>query len=291
MNSSGLGSMLDVKGIGNIGGLLGIGKSETDLEEDIGILESKSVLSDVVSQFNLMKVYNLKYMEDALKTLKGNVKFDVDKESQILSIAVQDTSPVRAQKMCSMFVQVLDSINKSLSQANAKNAEEYLEIRYNQCLSDMSAAEDSLRSFQLKYKIYDMTDQLTASIKAAAEVEGDIMLKETQANILSSTLGANDADTRRLFEEVAELKKTRRQLDTGMNVSNSLHTILPFANGPELMKDYFAKARDVAVQEKLFALIYPLYEQSRVEVERNTPTLLILDAPSLPEKKVKPMRT
>jgi len=291
VSSSGLGSMLDVKGLGNIGGLLGIGKSETDLESDVGILQSKSVLMQVVQQFNLMKEYNAKYYEDAVKTLKGNVKFDADKESQILTISVQDTSPRQARQMCQVFVQLLDSLNKSLSMANAKNSEEYLAIRYNQCIQDMGAAEDSLRAFQLKYKIYDMTDQMTASIKAAAQVEGDILLKETQANVLSNTLGANDADTKRLFDEVAELKKSRRQLDTGMNVSNSLHTIVPFDNGPELMKDYFDKARDVAVQEKLFALIYPLYEQARVEVERNTPTLLVLDAPSLPEKKVKPLRS
>ena len=291
VNSSGLGGMLDVKGFGNIGGLLGIGKSQSDLQEDIGILESKSVLSEVVQQFDLVKEYDAKYFDDAVKQLKANVKFDIDKESQVLTLAVQDTSPVKAQRMCAVFVQLLDSLNKGLSQTNAKNTADYLAIRYNQCLHDMAAAEDSLREFQLKYKIYDMPDQLTASIKAAAELEGQIMLKETQANIAQSSLGANDADTRRLYDEVAELKKTRRQLDTGLDVSNSFHTILPFDHGPELIKAFFDKQRDVTVQEKLYALIYPLYEQSQVEVVRNTPTLLVLDPPSLPQKKVKPMRT
>ncbi|HZV11718.1 MAG TPA: hypothetical protein VFA55_00765, partial [Candidatus Kapabacteria bacterium] len=229
LNGSGLGSILDTKGLGSIGGILGIGSMKSDLDQDIGILQSKAVMGEVIRRFDLMKEYGTKYFDDAFKTLSDNVKFGSDRQSQILTLAVDDTSPVRAQKMCETFISLLDSLNKDLAQKNAKNSEDYLGIRYQQCVRDLGAAEDSLKLFQMRYKVYDMKDQATASIKVAADLEGDILLKEAQANILEKSLGPNDADVQRAFEEVNELKKQRRQIDTGLDLSNAFQSIVPFS--------------------------------------------------------------
>jgi capsule polysaccharide export protein KpsE/RkpR len=291
LSGSGLGSILDTKGLGSIGGILGIGSQKSDLDQDIGILQSKAVMSEVVKRFNLEKEYGTKYFDDAVKALSDNAKFGSDRQSQILTLAVDDTSPARAQKMCETFVSLLDSLNKELAQKNAQNSEDYLGIRYQQCVRDLGAAEDSLKLFQMRYKVYDMKDQATASIKVAADLEGDIMLKEAQANILAKSLGPNDADVKRAFDEVNELKRQRRQIDTGLDLSSAFQSIVPFAQAPQLGLEYFRRYRDVEIQEKLFALIYPLYEQAKVDVQRNTPTLLVLDAPSFPQKKTKPHRS
>lgn len=291
LNGNGIGSLLDSKGLGGIGGMLGIGSMKSDLDQDIGILQSKAVMGAVVQRFDLMKEYKSKYFNDAIKALNDNVKFGSDRQSQILTLAVDDTSPARAQSMCGAFISLLDSLNKELAMKNAKNSEDYLGIRYQQCVRDLGAAEDSLKLFQMHYKVYDMKDQATASIKVAADLEGEILLKEAQANILEKDLGPNDADVKRAFDEVNELKRQRRQIDTGLDLSNAFQSIVPFAQAPQLGLEYFRRYRDVEIQEKLFALIYPLYEQAKVDVQRNTPTLLILDPPSFPQEKTKPHRS
>jgi len=291
LSASGFGSLLSAKGVGDIGGMLGMAQQRSDLDQYVAVLESESVLREVVKRFDLQREYGVKYSDDALKTFHDHVKFSSMHEAQLLSISVQDTSPRRAQRMCAVLVELLDSVNKNLARRNAQNAREYLELRYRQCAEELATAEDSLRIFQIRNKIYDMKDQATASIKVAAELEGQIVLKEVQANVASRSLGGDDADTRRLFGEVDELKKQRRQLDTGLNTQSAFQSIIPFGNAPQLGMEFFRRYRDVEIQQKLFALLFPMMEQARVDEERNTPTLLVLDAPSLPERKSGPKRT
>ena len=291
VGTSGLSSMLGGKGIGDIGGLLGLGQQRSDLEQYVGILQSETVLGDVVRRFGLQRDYEAKFFEDAVKRLRKDVSVTTSREMQLLTIAVPDTSPARAQQVCLALITLLDSVNRAMSRHNATSAREYLEIRYQQCVRELAGAEDSLRVFQIKYRVYDMKDQATASIKVAAELEGQIALKEVQANILARTLGAEDADARRMANEVDELKHQRQQLDKGLDVKSAFQSIIPFADAPQLGMEYFRRFRDVEIQQRLFALLYPMYEQSKVEEQRDSPSLLILDSPSLPQRKVRPQRS
>lgn len=291
VNASGLGSMLNVKGVGDLGGILGMASQRSDLDQYIGVLESRLVLNDIVTRFDLQRQYDAKYIEDAIKTLKENVKFTSDRESQLLTIAIQDTNPRRAQQMCERLIELLDSVNKSLSRRNAQSAREYLELRYRQCIRQLAESEDSLRVFQMRYRVYDMKDQATASIKVAAELEGEIAIKEVQAHLVAQALGAEDADAKRLASEVEELKRKRHQMDAGLDASGAFQSIIPFGDAPRMGMEYFRRFRDVEIQQRLFALLFPMYEQAKVDEQRNSPTLLVLDAPSLANRKVKPMRS
>lgn len=291
INTSGLGSMLNVKGIGDIGGMLGIAGQRNDLDQYIAVLESESVLSEIVRRYHFQQEFHAKYFEDAVKAFSGNIKTASIREAQLLTIAVRDTNPQRAQRLCRDLIELLDSVNKSLSRRNAQSAREYLELRYAQCVRELESAEDSLRIFQMRYKVYDMKDQATASIKVAAELEGQIIMKQVQANMLSSSLGVDDADARRLNNEVDELKRQRRQMDNGMDLKSAFQSIIPFADAPQLGMEYIRRFRDEEIQQRLFTMLLPLLEQARVDEQRNTPTLLVLDEPTFPQRKVGPLRT
>ncbi len=291
LNASGLGSVLNAKGIGDIGGLLGVGSQRSDLDMFMGVLQSDAVTREIVRRYDFQQEFKSKYIEDALDEVRSRLRFSVSREEQILTIAVRDTSPARARRICTTLVELLDSVNKALSRSNAQHAREYLELRYDKCLHDLQTAEDSLRQFQVRFKVYDMKDQATASIKVAAELEAQIVVKEAQANILAQTLGASDADTRRMFAVVDELKKQRQSLDTGLDINSAFRSIVPFASAPQLGMEYFKRYRDVEIQQRIFALLLPMVEQARVDEQRNTPTVLVLDSASLPERKVGPKRT
>ena len=53
---------------------------------------------------------------------------------------------------------------------------------------------------------------------------------------------------------------------------------------------YFDLYREVEIQSKLMEIIYPMYEQAKLEEARETPTVLVLDHAVPPEKKARPLR-
>lgn len=54
---------------------------------------------------------------------------------------------------------------------------------------------------------------------------------------------------------------------------------------------YLDLYREIEIQSKLMEVIYPLYEQAKLEEARETPTVLVLDHAVPPEKKARPIRS
>ena len=49
--------------------------------------------------------------------------------------------------------------------------------------------------------------------------------------------------------------------------------------------------RDFEIQNKVLEFLYPLYEQAKIEEQKNIPAVLVLDPAVPPEKKSSPKRT
>jgi capsule polysaccharide export protein KpsE/RkpR len=291
LSGGGLSSLLNVKGVGDIGNMLGMGQSRSELEQYGGLMHGAGVLSEIVRRYDLQREFGEKYFEDAVKEFNDHVKTSVERETQIMTLSVEDTSAARAQRICTMILELADSVNRSLSRRTAQMTREYLDLRYEKCVKDLASAEDSLRVFQIRYRVLDMKDQATASVKIAAELEGHIAMKEVQADLAARTLGHDDADARRLANEVEQMKSQRRALDQGLDLKTAFNSIIPFASAPQVGLEYFRRFREVEIQQRLFALLFPLIEQARVDERRNTVGAMVLDPPSLPERKLRPKRT
>jgi uncharacterized protein involved in exopolysaccharide biosynthesis len=54
--------------------------------------------------------------------------------------------------------------------------------------------------------------------------------------------------------------------------------------------EYIRKLREVEIQYKILQFITPLYEQAKVEEQRSTPSVIVLDYASPAERKAKPKR-
>jgi uncharacterized protein involved in exopolysaccharide biosynthesis len=66
--------------------------------------------------------------------------------------------------------------------------------------------------------------------------------------------------------------------------------LIPFGNIPTIGLEYARLFRSVKIQEMLLEFIYPQYEQAKIQEEKDTPTVQILDPAVPPELKTKPKR-
>ncbi|MGC8594967.1 MAG: GumC family protein [Candidatus Kryptoniota bacterium] len=259
----------------------------------LAILNSRDAMEKVVRKFDLMRVYGIKdsSMEKAIKELRNNTTFEIDEYGAVV-IKVMDKKPWRAAAMANYFVEVLNEINGKLSSEDAHNNMLVVEKRFNQNLADLRAAEDSLQSFQQKYGYISLPDQMKASIATGSELEAQIILSEVKLGVIEKQLSQTSPEVRSLQEQITELKSKLNDLNKGSNSGNGngFSLLVPFRKAPEQLKRYLDLYRNVELQAKLMEILYPLYEQAKLEEAKETPTVLVLDRAVPPERKARPMR-
>ena len=267
------------------------GGGSDDLSQFQTILKSRRCLDAVVDRFDLMKVYNAKIRGDARKELEENLTVAMGKEEVSLEVSLYDTDRQRVADMANFFVETLNKIYLEISVAEAKSNREFLELRYRQNLRDLKNAEDSLKIFQKRFGIYSVPDQMKAAIEAAGAIESQIALKEIQLGILEKTTTPNNELREQTLLELTALRHQMSTLQFGQTgKSDRFQVFPPFDKAPELGVQYFRLYREVELQGKILELILPLFEQAKIEEQRDTPSVLVLDSAVPPELASKPRR-
>jgi len=273
--------------------LRGLSGGQLPLFTYLAILNSRTAMEKVVEKFDLIKVYGIKdsSMEKAVKKLRSNTDFEID-ENGILVINVYDRDRQRAADMGNYFIDVLNEINIKLNTEEARNNRIVIEKRYLQNLSDLRAAEDTLKKFQQRYGIYYLPEQTKAAIEAAAELEARIIAEEVKLGILQRQFGEDAPEVKTAMIQIEEMKKRLNQMKEGSEKSkNEMSLFVPFKDVPELGLQYLRLYRDYEIQNKLLEFIVPLYEQAKIEEQKNVPVVQVLDYAVPPEKKARPFRT
>jgi tyrosine-protein kinase Etk/Wzc len=283
--SSQLKSLSSARGLASLAG-------NVELDKYMIILKSGRVLSAVINKFDLVHVYKIKSypMEKTALELLDNVDFSTEEESS-LSITVYDEDPQRAADMANFFVAELSRTNTELQIQNAKANRSFIEERYNQNLIDLAAAEDSLRFFQKRYGVISMTDQVEASVKAAAELSGQLVIKEVQLEVEKRTSSSDHPAVVGTKFEIEELRKKIQQMNEPIKGQLfPMKVFIPFAEVPDLGTEYLRRYRNVEIQYKILQFITPIFEQAKVDEQRNTPSVVVLDRAMPAERKSRPKR-
>ncbi len=280
------------KNLAGLGARLG-GSSEA--YSYIAILESRSAMERVVQKFDLVKVYDSRKnsVEEAIRTLRKNVEFDIATEGNI-TVTVYDKNPQRAADMANYFVDLLNEISGHLGTTEARNNREFIEKRYRQNVGDLRRAEDSLKVFQQKYGIYALPEQTESAIKAAAELKSAQMQKQMEFDIAKRVFGAENPRTQALQLELAEMNKRLSEIKYGSDDwfnKSALNFFVPFKDVPELGTEYVRRFRELEIQNRLMEFLLPLYEQAKIDENKDTPVVLVLDKAVPPERKSRPHRT
>lgn len=252
--------------------VLGGGRSSDDFYRYLAIIKSRTLLERVVTKFDLTTVYGIPREESykAIDELESNINTKVNEEGT-LSIEVSDRDSVRAAGIAQYVVQTLDEINQQLGAREARSNREFLEQRVAQTEKDMHASEEALKDFQQKHGFIVPNDKTTEGISAVAELYAKKTLKELEVGLLKRTVGDHDP---RLT--IAELELS--ELD------NKLKDV------PELGVTYLRLYRDFTIQQRIYQTIVPILEQAKIEEQRDTPTLLVLDYPTVPKLAYSPKK-
>jgi len=259
------------------------------------ILQSRTASEKIIEKFNLRQVYDIdkdKPFENVLSELENNVSFNIEDEGNIL-ISVIDKSPVRAANMANFYIDILNEISTQLSVTEARSNRKFIEKRFNQVKVDITNIEDSLENFSKKYNVLEMKEQMKAAITVAAELQAQVEVAKIETELLKNNLGENNPLVLQSELKVEELNKRLMSMKLGedKNLKSSLNLFIPFEKVPETGIKYLRLMRDFEIQNKLLEFLYPIYEQAKIEEQKNTPVVLVVDKAVPPQKKDSPKRT
>jgi uncharacterized protein involved in exopolysaccharide biosynthesis len=289
--SSALGSSL-----GSMSGdLLGI-KNSSDLF--VGVLQSHTVQDDLINKFNLRKVYWDRRIEDARKDLGNRTTITADRKSGIITIQVTDRDRQRAAQMGAEYIAELNEVVTNLKTSSAHRERVFLEDRLGQVKQDLENSEKAFSQFASKNTALDIPSQGRAMIEAAAAMEGQLIVAQTELEGLKQVYADNNVRVRAAQARVDELQ---RQVEK--NIGGKQGSELPPTVGqspaplypsirqlPVLGVGYADLYRNVRVQEAVFQMLTQQFELAKVQEAKETPSVKVLDSPDIPEKKSFPPR-
>ena len=237
------------------------------------ILKSRGAMEAVIRKFDLMAEYGISdsSMEKAIKELSGNVMFETQEDDNI-TIEVLDRDAVRAAAMANYFVELLNEISMQLGTKEAGNNREFIGKRLEGINADLREAEDSLQGYQERTGTLIVPEgEGMSGIGPIAELYGMKARKEVELAIARRMGTGDNPAVRQLVVEVGELEKKIGGIP---------------GIGIESLRLY----RNVAIQQKIIEFLVPLYEQAKINEQKDVPVLLVLDRAVPAERKAKPQR-
>jgi capsule polysaccharide export protein KpsE/RkpR len=297
------GSLGGLGSLGSLaGGLLG-GHSSTALYESL--LESGTIGGRLIDRFDLQKVYHSRYRFTTAKHLAKMTKITDDKKSGVITIAVQDTDPVRARDMAQAYLDELNNLLTRTSTSSARRERIFIESRLRSVGADLEQAQLALSEFSSKNSTIDLKEQTRGLVDAGARVQGELLVEQSGLQSLRQIYSDGNVRVRETEARIASLQRdlqkmagTSAPLAAGDEVISHAPATAddkgelypPLRQLPRLAVPYADLYRRVRVQETVFELLTQQYEMARIEEAKDVPVVAVIDTPGIPERKFFPPR-
>ena len=289
--SFGLGSLSSLLAVSALGaGRSGVPVWASPSDVYASILGSRVVTEAIIERFDLQKVYELEKLDTTIQVLRSNVDIHVAGDG-IIYVSVDDKDPQRAADMANAYVEQLDEVNRTKRHTAAGQARVFLDRRIAQANVDLANAEDELRTLQQESGLLDPEEQVRAAVRALTDLESQLILKEVELDILEARLGPHHPERQALEGEVRELRSKLRELEDGTPEPRADGERIALREMPDLALAHFRALREVKVQETISEFLRQQFEQYRIQEERDTPTVYVLDPARPADRKHHPKRS
>ena len=284
---------------GVAGDLLGV-KSSGALF--IGVLSSRTVEDRLIERFQLRRVYSVNLDEDARKKLTARTSINEDRKSGIIAITVTDRDPQRAAAIAQAYVEELNQLVAELSTSAAHRERVFLEERLSAVKRDLDDASLKFSQFASKNTAIDIKEQGHAMVEAAAKLQGEMIAAQSELKGLEQIYMPENVRVRAVQARISELQHQLEKLGgrttgepnqtTAPSDSTSPDSSYPSIRELPLLGvawgDLYRRTR---IQEAVFETLTQQYELAKVQEAKETPSVKVLDAPRVPERKSFPPRT
>jgi uncharacterized protein involved in exopolysaccharide biosynthesis len=277
--------------LNQLGGFASLASSAAGIKSQnemyIGILRSRTVYDKIIDRFGLMKLYDVKYREDARKSLAEVLTTKSGKDGMIV-VSVEDRDPKRAADMANAFVEEMIGVSKGLALTEAAQRRLFFEDQLKDVKTALAQAEEGIKGFQEKTGALKIDDQARVVIQGIGSLRAQIAAREVKYKVAKTYATAQNPELQRIEEELKGLKAELNKLE--QKGGNRHDPLMPTGRMPSVGMEYLRKLRDVKYNETLYTLLAKQYELARLDEARDAVVIQVIDKAVQPERKVKPKR-
>jgi capsule polysaccharide export protein KpsE/RkpR len=272
----------------------------------VDLLRSATVSDDLMERFQLQQVYGKRYKVDTAKKLAHRTTISEDKKSGVISITVEDSDPGRARDLAQAYLDELNMLVNRTNTSSARQERVFIEHRLQGAESELERAQQEMSEFSSTHSTIDIKEQTRATVDAAAKLQAQVIVEETELDSLLQIYGDENVRVRAARARIAGLRAQLRALGgsseplgrDGNIATNNTDPLSrtgseypPLRQIPRLAVPYADIYRHVRVQEAVYEMLTQQFELSRIQEAKDVPVIRVIDAPGIPEKKSFPPRT
>jgi uncharacterized protein involved in exopolysaccharide biosynthesis len=274
---------------GALGGLLGgaggsaLGRNPNDLY--VGMLKSRTVADNLISRFELGKVYDEDRLSDTRKRLEKETTIAAGRDG-IISIEVEDRDPKRAAELANAYVDELMKLTKVLAVTEASQRRLFFERQLLQAKDSLTAAEITARQGLQKGGLAQVDAQGRSMIEVTARLRAQVSVKEVQIGAMRTFAAEGNPELQRTQQELEALRRELSRIEG----SSPVAAIGRVGEAGNAGLDNLGRLRDVKYYEFLYELLAKQYELAKIDEAKDATVVQVMDGAVEPDRKSKPKR-
>jgi uncharacterized protein involved in exopolysaccharide biosynthesis len=276
---------------GAFGGLLGAAggaslgiRNPNDLF--VGMLKSRTVADNLISRFELRKLYDEDRLSDARKRLDRETTIVAGRDG-IITIEVEDKDPKRAADLANAYVDELMKLTKVLAVTEASQRRLFFERQLLQAKDSLTAAEIAARQGLQKGGLAQVDAQGRSMIEVTARLRAQISAKEVQLGAMRTFAAEGNPELQRTQEELQALRRELSRIEGSSSIATAARGDVSGNSG----LDNLGRLRDVKYYEFLYELLAKQYELAKIDEAKDATVIQVMDKAIEPDRKSRPRRT
>ena len=244
------------------------------------IIESRRLGEMIIRKLDLMTRYDTGTMDEAVGKLRSRTGVSITKTG-LIRLNVLDEEPREAMRIAELYIEGLDSLNHYLQFSRAASTLDFISGQIERYRRQLAQVRENIARFQHEHGIIDFKEQVRGAIDVASEVKVRVTIAKIELGLLKEFSREDALELRR---KETEYRNLLRELNKIMEGDTSETVFVPLRSLPDLYQRYAGMQRDLEVNERVYSFLLERYEETGINKTRNTPTVQVVDSPSLPEK-------
>jgi len=293
--STSSGGILNAVAGGQISALLGSKSSNPAIPLMESMLRSRSLALEMIRLYHFDSVwfkqdYKKARWETQVRQWNDAFSYEVTDYST-LRILFQDKDSIRCAAVVKSISLWIDSSYMAYQRGQAQMNEEFLNRRLKERQILLANAEDSLLKFQLANNAFLPSAQLEATARKTAMDQVELEKINLQIDVERGTSGSGGSNLRALeLLRNSKSASVQEAFDTSRGIKQLAKNSPNLASLTRLNLQFARLIRQVEIHGKVYAFLVQQREQFALDASRDIPSLTIIDAVKVPEKRSRPPR-
>ena len=272
---------------------LGIQAGGGDLSSKImAVLKSRTIKERVVKKLNLVDVLldekpeGRDPLKAAVDVLEKMVSVSSDRKTGAITLRVDYEDPEVAARIAGAYIEELRKILEEKALTVAKANRIFLEKQLVETEKELRDKLRVLASFQKKEKVIVPQEQVKGSIELYSELVSRKIALQVKLRELESVLSPSSPQILALKEQIKAIDRQLYEIEN--SAGNS--AIPSLGSAPEKISRYTSIFIKVKGLQAKYETLLKLYEQARMEEQKNRIYVEVIDPPSVPDVPAKPKK-